>query len=59
MKSRSIGKSSSLPASILNIRTSFEGIEKKLKLQVGPTSESPGPILFIVADTAEKLVIKS
>ena len=55
----SIGKSSSLPAIILNVNTSFEKIEKSAKLEVGPTCERPGPILLMVATTAVKLVIRS
>ena len=52
----SMGKSSSLPASISKISTYFEKSEKKLKFSVGPTSDSPGPILLIVAATAVKQV---
>ena len=55
----SMGISSSLPAIISKISTSFEGIEKKAKFSVGPTSERPGPILLIVAATAVKLVTAS
>ena len=57
-KSRSIGKSSSLPASILKQRTSLESGEKREKFCVGPTASRPGPMLFIVAATAVKLVVK-
>jgi len=53
-----MGNNSSLPASISNINISFEGIEKKAKLQVGPTASSPGPILFMVAATAVKFVTR-
>lgn len=53
------GKSSSLPASISNIRTHLENPVRIPKLQLGPTSDSPGPILFNVARTAEKFVVKS
>ena len=59
VNSRSIGKSSSLPASISNISTSFVGTEKNAKLRVGPTKENPGPTLLRVALTAEKPVIRS
>ena len=41
------------------ISTIFENGEKKLKFWVGPTSESPGPMLLIVAVTAVKFVVKS
>ena len=34
-------------------------VEKNSKLAVGPTSSRPGPMLFIVAATAVKLVIRS
>ena len=55
----SSGKSSSLPASISNIITYLLSAEKPPKLQMGPTFESPGPTLLIVAATAVKLVVKS
>ena len=58
-KSNSNGKSSSLPASISKIRTSFENTLKPPKLPVGPTRPSPGPILFMVAATAVKVVTRS
>ena len=54
----SIGNSSSLPANISNIKISFDGTEKNAKLPVGPTASSPGPILFMVAVTAVKLVTR-
>ena len=59
MNNKSIGKSSSLPASILNERTIFEKGEKNAKLDVGPTASIPGPMLFIVATTAVKLVVSA
>lgn len=55
----SSGKSSSLPASISNIITYLLSAEKPPKLQVGPTFESSGPTLLIVAANAVKLVVKS
>ena len=58
-KSSSIGISSRRPASISNVSTSFEGIEKKPKFAAGPTSPRPGPTLFIAADTAVNFVVKS
>lgn len=57
-KSR-IGKSSNLPASISKIRTIFDRTEKSAKLPVGPTTSSPGPMLFKQAITAVKLVVES
>ena len=53
------GNNSNLPASMSNISTHFEKLEKKLKLAVGPTSSKPGPILLMVAATAVKFVTKS
>ena len=41
------------------INTYFENVLKKPKLQVGLTKLRPGPILFIVAATAVKFVVKS
>ena len=41
-----IGNSSSLPASMSNIRTNLENGEKIEKFCVGPTRFNPGPILF-------------
>ena len=41
-----------------NIRTYFENTEYSLKLHVGPTFASPGPILFIHAITAVTVVSK-
>ena len=55
----SIGKSSSLPASISNISTTLDNAEKSEKLLIGPTSLRPGPILFMVAATAVKVVTRS
>ena len=54
-----MGKSSSLPASMSKVRIKVEKLEKEEKFWVGPTASSPGPILFKVAATAEKFVIKS
>ena len=51
-----IGKSSSLPASISRISTTFDIGEKKPKFEVGPTCSSPGPILLRQEETAVKLV---
>ena len=59
VRSRSIGKISSLPTSISKIKTSFDTFEKPWKVPAGPTTDKPGPTLFIVADTAVKLVVKS
>ena len=53
-----IGNNSSLPASILKVRASFDRGEKNAKFDVGPTPSRPGPTLFIVAVTAVKLVVK-
>ena len=58
-KSTSIGKSSSLPASISKISTIFEKSEKNQKFCVGPTALRPGPILLIVVSVAVKLVVES
>ena len=58
-KSINIGKISSRPANISNIKINFEKSENIPKLRVGPTSSNPGPILFNVAATAVKLVVKS
>ena len=55
----SIGKISSLPASISNINTYLENVENIAKFPVGPTSSKPGPMLFRVAATAVKFVTKS
>ena len=59
LKSKSIGKSSSLPASISMIRTILVGSEKNAKFCVGPTPSSPGPILLRAANTDVKFVIRS
>ena len=53
------GNISSLPASISKIKTRREPSENPPKFPVGPTTESPGPILLSVAKTAVKLVVKS
>ena len=53
-----MGKSSSLPASISKIRTTFEKGEKNPKFAVGPTDSSPGPMLLRQDATAVKLVAK-
>lgn len=53
------GKISSLPASISKDKTNFEREEKFAKLYIGPTSPRPGPMLFKVAATAVKLVVRS
>ncbi len=55
----SSGNNSKRPASISNIITSLEKSLKNPKLQSGPTIESPGPILLIVAATAVKFVTRS
>ena len=54
-----MGRISSLPASISNIRIYFEKTENCEKFPHGPTISSPGPILFKVAVTAVKFVVKS
>ena len=54
VKMRSIGKSSSLPASMSKIRTSLDKGEKNPKFDVGPASSRPGPMLFRHAETAVK-----
>ena len=56
---RSMGKSSSLPASMSKIRTSLDKGEKNPKFDVGPTSSRPGPTLFKHAETAVKFVTPS
>lgn len=53
-----IGYSSSRPASIENVSMIFEIGENSAKLDTGPTSSNPGPILLMVAATAEKAVKK-
>ena len=58
-KMMSMGKSSSLPASISNIITSFEGLLQKEKFLAGPTRFRPGPILLMVAAIAVKFVTRS
>lgn len=59
LSNTSIGNNSKRPASISNIKTNFENTENIPKFPVGPTNSSPGPILFNVATTAVKFVIKS
>ena len=54
-----IGNNSSLPANISKIITILERFEYIEKFPVGPTILSPGPILFNVATTAVKLLVKS
>ena len=54
-----MGKSSSLPASISNISTHLDRGLNNAKFWVGPTNSRPGPILFNVAVTAVKFVIRS
>ncbi len=39
--------------------TSLLKFEKSAKLPIGPTNSNPGPMLLIVAITAENEVIKS
>ena len=51
-----IGNISSRPASISPISTNLEKMLYALKLQVGPTASSPGPILLKHASTAERFV---
>ena len=51
-----MGYSSSLPASISNIRTYLDAREKWPKFAVGPTAERPGPMLLNVAATEVKIV---
>ena len=53
-----IGNSSSLPASMSNIRTNLENGEKIEKFCVGPTRFNPGPILFNTVTTEVKFVEK-
>ena len=60
LKKRSIrGKISNRPASMSKINTHLERQEKELKFPIGPTISRPGPILFNVAVTAVKFVIRS
>lgn len=59
MKRINRGKSSSLPASIVKESTYLDKAENCEKLPVGPTSPSPGPVLFKVAATLVKVVRKS
>ena len=51
-----MGNISSRPSSISSISTSLLKALKMEKLQVGPTSSMPGPMLFRQDRTAEKLV---
>ena len=53
-----IGHISRRPAIIVKESKTFEKGLKKAKLPEGPTISSPGPILFIVAATAETAVRK-
>ena len=55
----SIGKISSRPTSISKISTSLLQFEKTEKFPVGPTSDNPGPTLFMAVVTAVKLVTAS
>ena len=55
-KSIITGIISSLPISIFKVRSIFEKYEKSEKLLIGPTSAKPGPILFIQARTAVRLL---
>ena len=55
----SIGNSSRRPASISKISTIFDSGDINPKFAVGPTSSSPGPMLFIVATTDVNVVIRS
>ena len=59
LNSKSMGKSSSLPISISNERTIFEKLPKNPKFCEGPTIESPGPMLLIVAATEVNTVVVS
>ena len=52
------GNSSNLPASISKVKIILENPENAAKFCVGPTASSPGPILFRVAATAVKFVVK-
>jgi len=54
-----IGNNSRRPASILNMKVHLLNTLKPLKFEEGPTPERPGPILFMVASEAVKLVVKS
>ena len=53
------GNSSRRPAIISKVITIFDNPEKAPKLEAGPTTPRPGPMLFRVAATAVKLVIRS
>lgn len=53
------GKSSKRPANMSKIKIHFDKSVKCPKFWVGPTIDSPGPILFIVAITEVKFVTKS
>ena len=55
----SIGNTSKRPASISKIYTSFEKSLNPANEPAGPTAPSPGPMLFIVATTEVKFVVKS
>ena len=56
MNRSSIGNISNRPASMSNISTYLENPEKKAKFPLGPTNDSPGPMLFSVANTDVTLV---
>lgn len=55
----SIGKISSLPASIPKLSRTFERSEKMSKLPIGPAGPSPGPTFDIQLTTEAKVVSKS
>ena len=52
-------KSSSLPAIILNVRSSFAGVETAAKVFAGPRAPSPGPAFPRVVTAAESEVSRS
>lgn len=54
-----IGNNSNLPANISKINTILETSENCEKFPAGPVIPRPGPILFNVAATEVKFVIKS
>ena len=55
----SMGIISSLPSIMHVVKTILLRFEKSAKLPMGPTSSKPGPMLLMVAITAEKEDIKS
>ena len=59
MINNNIGNNSSLPANISKIITILERFEYIEKFPVGHTILIPGTILFNVATTAVKLLVKS